>query len=300
MSAITASQRLSYEARVRPRQAIVAGAAGILLIVSAVLQLSGPHAKVAELTLGLLTEHRRLTLDLISAVIQAIGWGAVGWTLIFLLGTVRARESQVPTYIRYIAFSGAPLVAVGIIGYFAAYGVQANHFVTHGSQTYPEANHLMSAPLLAAFQVMNYAGELLLAVAFVLISLQAMRVGLLTRFMGYLGIIAGVLVLIPVIATPVPIVQAYWLVALGVLFAGRWPTGMPPSWQTGKVERWPSSQEMREQRTRSANGRQRTQPAPRTPSPQPTGTAAGARGAGAATARGPRSATPKRKRKRRK
>jgi hypothetical protein len=107
-------------------------------------------------------------------------------------------------------------------------------------------------------------------------------------------------VLIPVIATPVPIVQAYWLVALGVLFAGRWPTGMPPSWQTGKVERWPSSQEMREQRTRSANGRQRTQPAPRTPSPQPTGTAAGARGAGAATARGPRSATPKRKRKRRK
>jgi hypothetical protein len=176
--------------------------------------------------------------------------------------------------------------------------VQAHHFVTHGSQTYPQANHLMSAPILAVFQIMDYGGELLLAVAFVLVSMQAMRVGLLTRFMGYLGIIAGILVLFAI--TPVPIVQAYWLVALGVLFAGRWPTGTPPSWQTGRVERWPSSQELREQRMRSANGRQRAKPAPRTPAPaEPTGVRSGGQ-AGTATARGPRSATPKRKRKRRK
>src|SRR5204863_7107233 len=136
------------------------------------------------------------------------------------------------------------------------YGVQAHQFVTHGSQTYPQAHHLMSAPILAVFQILDYGGELLLAVSFVLVSMQAMRVGLLTRFMGYLGIIAGVLVLF--VITPVPIVQAYWLVALGVLFAGRWPSGMPPSWQTGRVERWPSSQELREQRAGSATGRQRT------------------------------------------
>ena len=123
--------------------------------------------------------------------------------------------------------------------------------------------------------------------------------GLLTRFMGYLGIIAGILVLF--VITPVPIVQAYWLVGLGVLFAGRWPSGMPPSWQTGRVERWPSSQEMREQRTRSANGKQRAKPAARTPSPaEPTGVTSGGQTAGTATARGPRSTTPKRKRKRRK
>jgi hypothetical protein len=299
MSAITASQRLSYEARVRPRQAVVAVAAGILLVVSAALQLAGPHANVAELTLGLLIEHKRFTLDLIGAVVQGIGWAAVAWTLTFLLGAVRARESGVQPYIRYIALIGAPLAAVGIVGYIAAYGVQAHQFVTHGSQTYPQANHLMSAPILAVFQIMDYGGELLLAVSFVLVSMQAMRVGLLTRFMGYLGIIAGILVLF--VITPVPIVEAYWLVALGVLFAGRWPTGMPPSWQTGRVERWPSSQETREQRMRSANGRQRAKPAPPTPTPaEPTGVRAGAQATEAPAARGPRSATPKRKRKRRK
>jgi len=299
VSAITASGRLSYEARGRPRQAAVAAAAGILLVASAALQLAGPDANVVELTLGLLIEHKRFTLDLIGAVVQGIGWAAVAWTLTFLLGAVRARESGVPAYIRYIALVGAPLAAVGIVGYIAAYGVQAQHFVRHGSQTYPQANHLMSAPVLAVFQVMDYGGELLLAVAFVLVSMQAMRVGLLTRFMGYLGIIAGILVLF--VITPVPIVQAYWLVGLGMLFAGRWPSGMPPSWQTGRVERWPSSQEVREQRTRSANGRQRAKPAARTPSPpEPTGVRSGGQTAGTATARGPRSATPKRKRKRRK
>jgi hypothetical protein len=298
MSATTASQQLAYESRVRPRQAIVAAAAGVLLIVSAGIQLAGPHTNVSELSLGLLIEHKRFALDLIGAVVQAIGWGAVAWTLIFLLRAAQARESQVPGYIRYIPLVGAPLAAVGIVGYIAGYGAQAQQFISHGTQTYPQANHLMSSPVLAAFQVMDYAGELLLAVSFVLISMQAMRVGLLTRFMGYLGIIAGILVLF--VITPVPIVQAYWLVALGVLFAGRWPSGTPPSWKTGKVERWPSSQELREQRMRSANGRQRTKPAAGTRAPAEPAGAATAPQAASSTARGPRSATPKRKRKRRK
>ena len=44
-----------------------------------------------------------------------------------------------------------------------------------------------------------------------------MRVGLLTRFMGVLGIIVGVLFIVP-LGSSLPIVQAFWLVALGVLF----------------------------------------------------------------------------------
>lgn len=238
MTAVTANDRLAYESRVRLRQAIVAGAAGVLLIVAAALQLAGPHASVSELTLGLIVEHKRFALDLVGAVIEGLGWVAVAWTLIFLFGAARARDPKVQSYIRYAALAGAPLAAVGIIGYITAYGIASNNFITHGSQTYPQANHLMSGGALAAFQIMDYGGELLLAVAFVLVSLQAMRVGLLTRFMGYLGVIAGILVLF--VITPVPIVQTYWLLGLGVLFAGRWPTGTPAAWNSGRVERWPS------------------------------------------------------------
>ena len=282
MSAVPVTERLSYERRVRPRQAIIAGAAGVLLVVSAALQLAGPHTNVSEITLGLIVEHKRFGLDLIGAIVQAGGWLAVAWTLVFLVGATRARDEQAPPYIRYIVLVGAPVTAIGIVGYIAAYGVQANHFT--GAQTYPQANHLLSAPLLGIFQVMDYAGELALAVSFVLVSLQAMRTGLLTRFMGYLGIIAGILVLF--VITPVPIVQAYWLVGLGVLFAGRWPSGMPPAWQTGRVERWPSSQELREQRMRARNGAGREKPAR-----EPV--------AAAAAPKQTRSTTPKRKRKRR-
>ena len=282
MSAVSITERLSYERRVRPRQAVIAGAAGVLLLVSAVLQLTGPHTNVSEITLGLITENKRFALDLIGAIIQAGGWLAVAWTLVFLVGATRARDEHAPPYIRYIVMIGAPLTAIGIVGYIAAYGVQANHFT--GAQTYPQANHLLSAPLLAIFQVMDYAGELALAVSFVLVSLQAMRAGLLTRFMGYLGIIAGILVLF--VITPVPIVQAYWLVGLGVLFAGRWPNGTPPAWQSGRVERWPSSQELREQRMRQRNGAAREKPAR-----EPV--------AAAAAPKPTRATAPKRKRKRR-
>jgi hypothetical protein len=288
VTAVSATERLSYERRVRPRQALVAGAAGVLLVVSAVLQLAGPHTNVSEITLGLITEKKRFGLDLTGAVIQGAAWLAVAWTLIFLLGATRARDQQVPPYIRYVVLIGAPITAIGIVGYITSYGVQANHFT--GAQTYPQANHLLSAPLLAVFQVMDYAGELAVAVAIVLVSLQAMRAGLLTRFMGYLGIIAGILVLF--VITPVPIVQAYWLIGLAVLFAGRWPSGMPPSWQTGRVERWPSSQELREQRMRERGGGAREKPSREKPAREPVAAAA-------APKQQSRSTTPKRKRKRR-
>src|SRR5437588_4168859 len=97
-------------------------------------------------------------------------------------------------------------------------------------------------------------------------SLNARRVGLLTRFMGYLGIFTGVLVLFP-IGSPVPVVQGFWLIALGTLLYGRWPTGMPPSWRSGRAEPWPSSQQLREQRIRASGRDGRGKPSA-TPAPE--------------------------------
>ena len=46
-----------------------------------------------------------------------------------------------------------------------------------------------------------------------LICLNAMRVGLLTRFMGVLGIITGALQILP-LGGPLPVVQCFWLLML--------------------------------------------------------------------------------------
>ena len=77
-------------------------------------------------------------------------------------------------------------------------------------------------------------GSLTLAVGLILVSLNAMRVGLLTRLMGYIGIVAGAMLVL----FPLPVVQIFWMGALAALFFGRWPGGDPPAWRTGKAEPW--------------------------------------------------------------
>ena len=68
---MTTEDRLAYEARVRNRQAGVAAAAGILVMIGVVIQLGGPHVNVNEKTLGLITEHKRFTRDLLGSIATA-------------------------------------------------------------------------------------------------------------------------------------------------------------------------------------------------------------------------------------
>ena len=64
----------------------------------------------------------------------------------------------------------------------------------------------------------------------VLVALNAMRAGLLTRMLGYIGIVAGAMLVL----FPLPIVQIFWLGGLGFVLLGRWPGGDPPAWETGQ------------------------------------------------------------------
>jgi hypothetical protein len=291
---MSTEDRLAYEARVRNRQAALAAAAGILLILGVAIQLGGPHVNVSEKTLGLITEHKRFTRDLIGSIATALSLFAVAATLHYLWGAALAREPKLkPTFIGWIAIAGGVLEGIAVVVYVVAFGSAANDFVSHGSQTFPEANALLGRPSLLIPQIANYLGLFLLAIALVLVSLNAMRVGLLTRFLGYLGIIGGVLTIIPLV--PIPIVEAYWLLALAYLLSGRWPSGVPPAWSSGRAEPWPPRQPAGAARgqpaARGARGG-RAKPAPN-PAPETVG-------APARTSGSTRSTTAKRKRQRRK
>lgn len=285
---VTPEDQLAYESRVRKRQAAVAVAAGLLLVIAASVQLGGAHTKVDELTTDLIVANQRFPLDLIASVINALGSLAVAWTLHFLWRCSNARNSNVRGYVRAIAVAGGVLSAVTGVIYAVIVAIKVHQFVTTGAQTYDEANHLTNASGLLVLQLVGQAGALLLAVGIVLVSLNAMRQGLLTRFMGYLGIFAGALVLFQI--TQIPVVQAYWLAALGYLISGRWPSGMPPAWSSGRAEPWAPSSELRARRAASGGGGRRG-PAP-TPEPQPAG-------APVPDAGRTRASTSKRKRKRR-
>ena len=286
---MSVDEQLLYESRVRNRQAVIAAAAAALLVAAAAVQIAGPHTKVNELTLDLITAHKRFPLDLVGAILNGLGLVALGATLLFLFNLVRARNETLRNFAGPIAAVGAGLAALAGIVYAAVIAQKADDFVHTGAQTYDQANALTGGSGLLALPFLGQAAALALAVGFVLVALQAMRVGLLTRFMGYLGIFTGVLVLFP-IGSPVPVVQAFWLLALAYLLTGRWPSGMPPTWRSGRAEPWPSSAAMREQRMKAAGAsrgggrRKEPEPAAAEPVSSPART---------------RSATPKRKRKRR-
>ena len=100
-----------------------------------------------------------------------------------------------------------------------------------------------------------------------------MRVGLLTRFLGILGVISAVLMVLPLM--PLPVVQSFWLVAVGLLLLGVGRGGLPPAWRTGKAEPWPSAID-NAQRRREAEDRKQgitREPEPEEPAPVPAGRA---------------------------
>lgn len=295
--------QLQYETRTRFRQSGIAAVAGVLLVAAAIIQLGGVHTKVEELTLDLITEHKRYPVDLIGAIVNSIGLVAVALTLNYVYGLTRARNPEIKPFIRWLAIVGGGLSALSAVVYAVVIAGKANDFASlsahasalHPALTYQQANALTSTGLIVVLPLIAQFASLLLTGGFVWIALNAMRVGLLTRFMGYLGIFAGVLVLFP-IGSPVPVVQGFWLLALAYLFTGRWPSGVPKAWMTGQLERWPTNAEMRERREqanrKSAKLEKSVKPAKATVVADDDESEAG-------TPSRTRSDTPKRKRKRR-
>jgi hypothetical protein len=206
---------------------------------------------------------------LASALVHALGFLALGYALVYLARATFARRPALSRAALYLPWVGAGVLAVQAP--LSAIGTNAavSDFLD-GPRTVQAASDLTGNGLLVVGSLLDLAGRLALGSALVLICLNAMRAGLLTRFMGVLGIIVGVLNVLPITTSLPPAVQFFWLIALGGLFLGRWPGGVPPAWRTGQAEPWPSSQEVRQARRaeaerRRGGGAKRAEPAPDEP-----------------------------------
>jgi hypothetical protein len=228
---------------------------------------------------------------LASSVLVAIGYIAFGWALTYLAVATRARRPQFPRWLVYVPLVVASLQALATVLAAFATNSAISDFLS-GPLTVEAAEDVGTTGLGVFAQLLGLPGALGLALALVLIALNAMRVGLLTRFMGVLGIITGALQILP-FGGPLPVVQCFWLLLLALLFRGRWPGGQPPAWRTGNAEPWPSSAQVREQRRRVAaerRGEVYEPPAAAEPEPEPAAVSAGP---------SPSASARKRKRKRR-
>ena len=82
-----------------------------------------------------------------------------------------------------------------------------------------------------------------------------MRVGLLTRFWGSLGMALGVAALLLLVQFTM-----IWFIYFGLLLLGRLPGGRPPAWAAGEAVPWPTPGE-------KARGKPRRLRAPRSADP---------------------------------
>jgi len=248
--AMATEQLLQAEARERPRIAVVAALAALFTLASPLVGLVALKGSPDNLPGAVLFRHEHELALGIGAACSVLGLVAVVLVLDFLARAALARSPQAPRWMRPLAFAGglglaAVSVAIQISGI-----VQLAHFATHGSQTYEEAR---KATNFGALAYVGLLAQLAFVAAIVTVSINAMRVGLLTRFLGYLGVISAVLFVLPFL--PLPVVQIYWLGALAVLLAGWTPSGTPAAWSSGEAVAWPSAQELREQRVRAGEAR---------------------------------------------
>jgi hypothetical protein len=199
------------------------------------------------------------------AVLLALTAALMGLTLAFLYRATKARRPELPRAAVVATIAGATLVAVGELVLPISVVVETHKLAGDATPTVQEARDALLPPAAVVGGLMRQLGVFGLGAGFIMIALNAMKVGLLTRFMGVLGIIVGALTIVPLGAS-LPIVQAFWLAAIGALFLGYWPPGLPAAWTTGAAQPWPTQQEIREERM--ARKAERTGKAPEPSAPR--------------------------------
>jgi hypothetical protein len=233
------------------RPVALATFASILLIVAAILVASqgvGGGDGEAEL-LRNIDAHR--SAELLSSILQAIGVGLLAAPLYYLFRAAQARSERMQGPLVGMVIVGPLFLAVlavlgGITSLNAASDFVANEVPRLTAKgvalSSDRANEVASETLkegglrtLAA--ISGFAGQLAFIIGMIYTALHAMRVGLLTRFWGSLGIAFGAVSFLFLQFT------LLWFIYLGLLLMGWVPGGRPPAWQSGEAEPWPTAGE---------------------------------------------------------
>lgn len=159
------------------------------------------------------------------------------------------RGARLPRAALILAVGGAAIGAVVLLAAQIFDLIKAHEFVGQADRTHQAVNHALNSTPHVVLTSLGVAAQLALAFAYVMIPLNAMRAGLLTRFMGILGMVSGAL---SVFFPPLQVLQGFWLIAFGMLLLGRSSTPLPPAWASGEAEPWPSQQQVRAARRPAA------------------------------------------------
>jgi hypothetical protein len=224
----------------------LAGAAA--LAVGASLQ-SKSH--VNDIVEELVSEHNNPGQYTALIVLQGVSIALLAVVLVYLYRATRYRRPEIQSALLPLAAILPALVGVLTI-------VAGLEHLAAADRVFPKlplspdvatklAEHETLHGTAATVGYVAAAAGLALAFTIGMISIQARRAGLLSGFMGILGAIVGALIVLGSFLGMPPIVQYFWVTALGLLFLNRWPgqQGRGPAWDSGEAEPWPTAAELR-------------------------------------------------------
>ncbi len=240
-------EQLAWEARWSLPTALAAFAAIGFVIVAIVVAAQGVGSSGGDSELlRQVDEHRGA--ELLSSILQAIGIGLLAAPLYYLFRSAKARSERMRGQLVGVAIAAPLFLAVAAILTGVSTLHAASDFVSNevprlmakgvglSSDRADEIakETISEAPLRSLAAGFGLGGQLGFLVAMVYTCLYAMRVGLLPRFWGSLGIALG--------AVSFVFFQfaLLWFIYLGLLLTGRIPGGKPLAWESGEAIPWPS------------------------------------------------------------
>jgi hypothetical protein len=244
---VTNDEQVQWEARLGRPAAVAAWIAGVLLLAGTITLLSIPKDRphVRSRPDFLLSVHDEPGKLIAATVLQGLAAVFLVFVFLYLFRAIAHRSERLPRWFVYIVIAGPLMYAAAqVIGALIQVDV-ADKFAAGGKilgkAGEDRATDLISDNVSPPAVALGLAGSVAVGFLFVMLPLRARQVGLLSPFMSVLGIICGVLFVLPILPGGVPvIVQAFWLGALGALFLNRWPRGRGPAWESGEAVPWPT------------------------------------------------------------
>ncbi|HUA73635.1 MAG TPA: hypothetical protein VL988_02665 [Solirubrobacteraceae bacterium] len=271
--------QVAWETERRTRLAVPAFAGGVLYLLSGIITASTLNgAPTVGLIQGLesalkgtaasMVRPRAPEVKFIShhagpliagSVLAAVAIGVLTLVLLLLVEATRFRRPETWGPARMLVIAGGTSLAVISVAHQIVTAIETHNFaVGHDLSNHAVDNALTKGTANLLIDYLDLVAGLSLAVGMIVTMVNAMRVGLVTRWMGVVGMISGILIFLPIGGATLEVVPSFWIVAMGILYIGKWPNGQPPAWESGEARPWPSRAQMREE---AAGGKAAGKPA---------------------------------------
>jgi hypothetical protein len=179
--------------------------------------------------------------------------------LLLLVEATRFRRPESLAAARWLVLIGGVALAVVNVAHQAITAAKAHSLaIGHDFSSHAVDQALTKGTVNVAGQYIDLLAALALMIGMIAVCVNGIRVGLITRWLGVIGIFTAVLLLIPIGGATLEIVPAFWMIAMAVLYMGRWPGGDLPAWTTGEARPWPSQAQVRAERQEKREDKQQS------------------------------------------